>query len=63
MKREVAFFKDKRNGFSAKNILALYRSLGYTDEQIKNEMEKLKAKMTNGNGSKPEQVPVHEEGE
>lgn len=43
MKSEVAFFKDKRGGFSAKNIIALYRSLGYTDAQIKEEMLKIKS--------------------
>ena len=43
MKKEVAFFKDKRGGFSAKNLIALYRSLGYTDAQIKDEMLKIRA--------------------
>lgn len=43
MKREIAFFKDKRGSLSAKNIIALYRSLGYTDEQIKEEMLKIKS--------------------
>ena len=43
MKKEVAFFKDRRGGFSAKNLIALYRALGYTDKQIKEEMLKLKA--------------------
>jgi hypothetical protein len=43
MKKEVAFFKDSRGSFSARNMIALYRSLGYTDKQIKEEMLKLKA--------------------
>ncbi len=43
MKKEVAFFKDKRGGFSAKNLIALYHSLGYADAQIKDEMLKIKA--------------------
>lgn len=43
MKRETAFFRDKRGDFTAKNLLAFYRSLGYTDEQIKEEMLKLRS--------------------
>jgi hypothetical protein len=42
MKKEVALFKDRRGAYSAKNIISLYRSLGYTDAQIKVEMLKLK---------------------
>lgn len=43
MKKEIAFFKDKRGAVTAKNLIALYRSLGYTDAQIKQEMLKIKS--------------------
>ena len=44
MKSEVAFFKDKRGKASAANLIKLYRELGYTDEQIVEEMKKILAK-------------------
>jgi hypothetical protein len=43
MKKEVAFFKDRRGVIDAKNMIALYRSLGYTDAQIKEEMLRILA--------------------
>jgi len=52
MKKEVAFFKDKRNKPNAKNIIKLFRFLGYTDAQIIEEMKKWKA---NGETSHPAQ--------
>jgi hypothetical protein len=52
MKKEVAFFKDKRNKPNAKNIIKLFRFLGYTDTQIIEEMKKWKA---NGEASQPAQ--------
>lgn len=42
MKSEVSFFKDRRIK-SGKTLLALYRSIGYSDEQIAEEMRKIKA--------------------
>lgn len=43
MKKEVAFFKDYRNKPNAKNIIKLFHFMGYTDEQIIEEMKKWKA--------------------
>jgi len=43
MKREVSLNKDKRGAINAKNLIALYRSLGWTDKQIKDEMLRIKA--------------------
>jgi len=43
MKKETAFFKDKRAKPTAENIIALYRALGLTDAQIKEDMNKIKA--------------------
>jgi len=40
-KREVWF--NKRKTITAKDLIVLYRGLGYTDEQIKEEMLKIKA--------------------
>jgi hypothetical protein len=44
MKSEVAFFKDKRAKLNdAEALVKLFRFLGYTDEQIIKEFEKIKA--------------------
>jgi hypothetical protein len=40
MKKEIAFFKDKRTN-SADTLIALYRSMGMTDAEIKQEMLRL----------------------
>lgn len=42
MKKEVAFFKDKRGKVTAMNLIKFYRSLGYTDKQILEEMKRIK---------------------
>ena len=41
MKKEIWF--NKRNSTTASDLIAMYRGLGYTDEQIKTEMLRLKA--------------------
>lgn len=41
MKKEIWF--NKRNRTTAADLIAMYRGLGYTDEQIKAEMLKIKA--------------------
>ena len=40
-KREVWF--NKRKTITAKDMIAMYRSMGWSDEQIKDEMLKIKA--------------------
>jgi hypothetical protein len=62
MKREVAFFKDKRGGFNAKNMIALYRSLGYTDAQIIEEMKRIKAEREAQKPAVTTKTPQGEEG-
>lgn len=41
MKSETAFFKDRR-AMSAKEIIAMYRFLGFTDDEIVTEMKRIK---------------------
>lgn len=42
MKKEIYFYKDKRGGFTAENFIKFYKSLGWTNEQIKAEMQRIK---------------------
>lgn len=47
MKKEVAFFKDRRGKFSANNLIAVYRMFGYSDEQIIEEMRRIQDEREN----------------
>lgn len=46
MKHETNFFRDRRHKLTgsqaAQDLIRFYRDLGYTDEQIKAEMKRIK---------------------
>ena len=57
MKKEIAFFKDKRFRVnSAKAIIDAFRAMGLSDEEIIAEMKKIKEKRQLENKHKQEVV-------